>query len=39
HQGLAGGVVGSVFGYEMGRGDPVATGLGAAAGAFVGNRW
>lgn len=38
-QGLMGGVVGSALGYQMGRGDPVAAGLGAAAGAFVGNRW
>jgi Glycine zipper 2TM domain len=37
HQGLAGGVVGSVLGYEMGNGNPVATGLGAAAGSFIGN--
>jgi hypothetical protein len=35
--GLAGGVIGSVFGYELGRGDPIATGLGAAAGSFLGN--
>ena len=37
--GLAGGVLGSVFGYEIGRGDPVATGLGAAAGSYMGNRY
>ncbi|MDO9269499.1 MAG: glycine zipper 2TM domain-containing protein [Methylobacter sp.] len=37
HQGLAGGVVGSVLGYELGSGDPIATGLGAAAGSFLGN--
>jgi hypothetical protein len=37
HQGLAGGVVGSVLGYELGKGDPIATGLGAAAGSYVGN--
>ena len=37
HQGLAGGVVGSVFGYELGNGNPLATGLGAAAGSFLGN--
>ncbi|MEQ1621082.1 MAG: glycine zipper 2TM domain-containing protein [Methylococcales bacterium] len=37
HQGLAGGVVGSVLGYEIGNGDPIATGLGAAAGSFLGN--
>ena len=35
--GLAGGVVGSVFGYELGQGDPIATGLGAAAGSYLGN--
>ena len=43
HQGLAGGVIGSVFGYEIGNGDPVAAGLGAAAGSYLGNgiggRW
>lgn len=37
HQGLAGGVVGSVFGYELGNGHPLAAGLGAAAGSFLGN--
>ncbi len=37
HQGLAGGVLGSVFGYELGGGHPLATGLGAAAGSFLGN--
>jgi hypothetical protein len=37
HQGLAGGVIGSVFGYELGGGDPLAAGLGAAAGSFLGN--
>ena len=37
HQGLAGGVIGSVFGYQIGNGDPVAAGLGAAAGSFIGN--
>lgn len=37
HQGLAGGVVGSVVGYELGNGNPVATGLGAAAGSYIGN--
>jgi len=37
HQGLAGGVIGSVFGYEIGSGDPVAAGLGAAAGSYLGN--
>ena len=43
HQGLAGGVIGSVFGYEIGSGDPIAAGLGAAAGSYLGNgmagRW
>ncbi len=37
HQGLAGGVVGSVLGYEIGNGNPLATGLGAAAGSYLGN--
>jgi hypothetical protein len=37
HQGLAGGVVGSVLGYEIGNGSPVAAGLDAAAGSFLGN--
>lgn len=37
HQGLAGGVVGSVLGYELGNGHPLATGIGAAAGSFLGN--
>ena len=37
HQGLAGGVVGSVLGYELGNGHPLATGVGAAAGSFLGN--
>jgi hypothetical protein len=37
HQGLAGGVIGSVFGYEIGSGDPIAAGLGAAAGSYLGN--
>jgi hypothetical protein len=36
-QGLAGGVIGSVLGYQMGSGDPVVTGLGAAAGSYLGN--
>ncbi len=39
HQGLAGGVIGSVFGYEIGNGEPVAAGLGAAAGSYLGGRW
>jgi hypothetical protein len=37
HQGLAGGVVGNVFGYELGNGHPLAAGIGAAAGSFLGN--
>ena len=37
HQGLAGGVVGSVLGYEIDNGNPVAAGLGAAAGSYLGN--
>jgi hypothetical protein len=37
HQGLAGGVVGSVLGYELGGGNPIISGLGAAAGSFLGN--
>ncbi len=36
-QGLAGGVVGSVVGYELGNGNPLATGVGAAAGSYLGN--
>lgn len=37
HQGLAGGVVGSVLGYELANGNPLAAGLGAAAGSYLGN--
>jgi len=36
-QGLVGGALGSALGYEIGKGDPVASGLGAAAGAYIGN--
>lgn len=36
-QGLVGGLVGSAVGYEMGKGDPLAAGFGATAGAWVGN--
>jgi hypothetical protein len=36
-QGLLGGVVGSTIGYEMGGGNPLATGIGGAAGAWFGN--
>lgn len=35
--GLAGGVIGSVFGYQLGGGDPLATGIGATAGSYLGN--
>jgi uncharacterized protein YcfJ len=34
---LAGGVLGSVLGYEIGNGNPIATGVGAAAGSYLGN--
>jgi len=36
-QGLLGGVVGTVMGYEMGDGNPLAAGVGGAAGAWLGN--
>jgi len=36
-QGLVGGMLGSAAGYEMGRGDPLAAGIGAAAGSWIGN--
>jgi hypothetical protein len=36
-QGLAGGALGSVAGYEMSKGDPLGAGIGAAAGAWIGN--
>lgn len=36
-QGLVGGLVGSAMGYELGRGDPLAAGIGAAAGSWIGN--
>ena len=36
-QGLLGGVVGTVLGYEMGSGSPLTTGIGGAAGAWLGN--
>jgi hypothetical protein len=38
-QGLMGSVVGSVLGYEIGHGNPVNAGLGAAAGSYIGNGW
>lgn len=36
-QGLVGGMLGSAFGYEAGNGDPIAAGIGAAAGSYLGN--
>lgn len=36
-QGLVGGMLGSVMGYQFGGGDPMAAGIGAAAGALLGN--
>lgn len=36
-QGLVGGMLGSALGYEMGQGNPLASGFGAAAGAWLGN--
>lgn len=35
--GLVGGIVGGMAGYGLSGGDPLATGLGAAAGALIGN--
>jgi len=35
--GLAGSVVGSAVGYQFGGGHPLAAGIGAAAGSFIGN--
>jgi hypothetical protein len=35
--GMLGGVMGSAMGYQFGGGDPLAAGMGAAAGAWVGN--
>ncbi len=35
--GLVGGVIGSALGYELGAGDPLAAGMGAAAGSWFGN--
>lgn len=37
--GMAGGAIGSALGYEMSGGDPVAAGIGAAAGALLGNEF
>ncbi len=36
-EGLIGGAFGSIIGYEVSRGDPLAAGVGAALGSFVGN--
>lgn len=36
-QGLTDDVVGSVLGYEISNGDPIATGLDATAGSYLGN--
>jgi len=36
-QGLVGGALGSVAGYEMSKGNPLGAGIGAAAGAWIGN--
>lgn len=36
-EGLVGGAVGSMIGYEVGRGDPLAAGVGAAFGSYLGN--
>jgi len=30
-------MVGSAMGYQLGNGDPIAAGIGAAAGALLGN--
>ena len=35
--GLVGGALGGIVGYEIGRGDPLAVGIGAAAGSLLGN--
>ncbi|MDD2724237.1 MAG: glycine zipper 2TM domain-containing protein [Methylovulum sp.] len=35
--GLAGSAVGGAVGYQFGNGDPLAAGIGAAAGSFIGN--
>lgn len=36
-RGLAGSVIGDVLGYELGNGNPLISGVGAAAGALFGN--
>jgi hypothetical protein len=38
-QGLMGGVLDSALGYEIGQGNPVGAGLGAAVGSYMGNGW
>lgn len=35
--GLAGSVVGGALGYQVGNGNPLAAGVGAAAGSLIGN--
>jgi len=35
--GLAGSVVGGAVGYQVGNGNPLAAGVGAAAGSLIGN--
>lgn len=36
-EGLVGGALGSALGYHVGNGHPLAAGVGAAAGAYLGN--
>ena len=36
-EGLVGGALGSAVGYHVGNGNPIAAGVGAAAGAYLGN--
>lgn len=36
--GLAGSVVGGALGYQVGNGNPIAAGVGAAAGSLIGNQ-
>lgn len=37
NSGMLGGVMGSAMGYQFGGGDPLAAGMGAATGAWIGN--
>jgi len=37
-QGLAGGIIGGIAGYQLGYGNPLVTGVGAAAGSYLGNQ-